>query len=115
LRLTAGRGVDCVVEVGGAGTLERSFESLAAGGKACLIGVLTGRSAEISPYALMWKQAHLHGIRVGDKEVFVQMNRAIHANAIRPIVDKVFAFDDALAAYHCQDAGNFVGKVVISV
>jgi NADPH:quinone reductase-like Zn-dependent oxidoreductase len=114
-KLTGGRGVDCVVEVGGAGTLGRSFESLAAGGKVCLIGVLTGRSAEISPYALMWKQAHLHGIRVGGKELFVQMNRAIHTNAIRPIIDKVFAFDDALAAYHYQNAGNFIGKIVISM
>ena len=66
MKLTGGRGVDCVVEVGGAGTLERSFDSLAVGGKACLIGVMTGRSADINPYALMWKRAHLHGIRVGD-------------------------------------------------
>jgi NADPH:quinone reductase-like Zn-dependent oxidoreductase len=44
LKLTGGRGVDCVIEVGGAGTLERSFGSLAEGGKVGLIGVLTGRS-----------------------------------------------------------------------
>jgi NADPH:quinone reductase-like Zn-dependent oxidoreductase len=115
IRLTGGRGVDCVVEVGGAGTLERSFESLATGGKVCLIGVMTGRSAEISPYALMWKEGHLHGIRVGDKDMFEQMNRAIEANAIRPIIDQVFPFDDAIAAYRYQDSGHFVGKVAISI
>jgi NADPH:quinone reductase-like Zn-dependent oxidoreductase len=114
LKLTGGRGVDCVVEVGGAGTLEKSFEALAIGGKACLIGVMTGRSAEINPYALMWKQGHLHGIRVGDKEMFVQMNRAIEANAIRPTIDRIFPFDEALAAYRHQDAGVFIGKVVIA-
>ena len=113
MKLTGGRGVDCVVEVGGVGTLERSFESLAACGKACLIGVLTGRSAEISPYALMWKQAHLHGIRVGDRDMFEQMNRAIDTNAIRPIIDRIFPFDEAVAAYRYQDAGKFIGKIVI--
>ena len=115
VKLTGGRGVDCVVEVGGVGTLEKSFDSLAAGGKACLIGVLTGRRAEINPYALMWKQAHLHGIRVGDRDMFEQMNRAIETNAIKPIVDRVFPFDEALAAYRYQDAGHFIGKIVITM
>jgi NADPH:quinone reductase-like Zn-dependent oxidoreductase len=113
MKLTDGRGVNCVVEIGGVGTLEKSFNSLAVGGKACLIGVMTGRSAEINPYALMWKQGHLHGIRVGDKQMFEQMNRAIEANAIRPIVERIFPFDEALAAYRYQDAGRFIGKVVI--
>ena len=115
MTLTGGRGVDCVVEVGGAGTLEKSFDSLAVGGKACLIGVMTGRSADISPYALMWKRGHLHGIRVGDTPMFLQMNRAIETNAIRPIVDRVFGSDDALEAYRYQDAGSFIGKVVIAI
>jgi len=113
MALTGGRGADCVVEVGGAGTLEKSFDALAVGGKACLIGVMTGRSADISPYGLMWKQAHLHGIRVGSAEMFRQMNRAIAANAIKPIIDRVFGFDEAPAAYRYQDAGGFVGKIVV--
>jgi NADPH:quinone reductase-like Zn-dependent oxidoreductase len=115
MRLTGGRGVDCVVELGGVGTLERSFESLAAGGKVCLIGVMTGRSADINPYALMWKQGHLHGIRVGDKDMFEQMNRAIEARSIRPVIDKIFPFEDAIAAYRYQDTGRFIGKVAISI
>jgi NADPH:quinone reductase-like Zn-dependent oxidoreductase len=114
MKLTGGRGVDCVVEVGGVGTLERSFDSLAVGGKACLIGVMTGRSASINPYALMWKQGHLHGIRVGGREMFEQMNRAIEMNAIKPIIDRIFTFDEAVAAYRYQDSGSFIGKIVVS-
>jgi NADPH:quinone reductase-like Zn-dependent oxidoreductase len=113
LKLTGGRGADCIVEVVGAGTLERSFDSVAEFGKVCLIGVLEGRRAEISPYALMWKQATLHGIRVGTRELFDRMNRAIDACRIRPIIDRVFPFTDALAAYRLQASGNFVGKIVI--
>jgi len=115
LRLTGGRGADCIVEVVGAGTLERSFDSVAEFGKVCLIGVLEGRRAEISPYALMWKQATLHGIRVGTRQLFERMNRAIDACQIRPVIDRVFPFADALAAYRLQASGNFVGKIVIGL
>jgi NADPH:quinone reductase-like Zn-dependent oxidoreductase len=114
LKLTSGRGADCVVEVSGAGTLERSFGSLATGGKVPLIGVLTGRSAEINPYALMWREGTLHGIRVGDARQFEQMNRAIETNRIKPVIDRIFPFDEAVAAYHHQASGRFVGKVVIT-
>jgi len=114
LKLTRGRGVDCVIEVGGVGTLNRSFQSLAFGGKVVLIGLLTGRTGgDINPYTLMPKRGNLHGIFVGDRAMFVEMNKAIEANGIRPVVDKVFAFDDAPAAYRHQASGNFVGKVVI--
>jgi NADPH:quinone reductase-like Zn-dependent oxidoreductase len=115
LKITGGHGVDCVVEVGGAGTLERSFDSLATGGKVCLIGVLTGRSTAINPYALMWREGHVHGIKVGDHAMFERMNRAIATHAMVPVVDRVFGFDDALAAYRYQQAGRFIGKVAIAI
>jgi NADPH:quinone reductase-like Zn-dependent oxidoreductase len=114
LKLTGGRGVDCVVEVGGVGTLERSFGSLASRGKVAFIGVLTGPSAEINPYALMWKEGTLHGIRVGNNDHFEQMNRAIATNRIKPVIDSVFPFASAIAAFHHQASGHFVGKVVIT-
>src|SRR3954470_2090482 len=112
--LTGGRGVNCVIEVVGVGTLERSFESVAEHGKVCLIGVLTGRRAPINPYSMMWKQAALHGIRVGTREMFVRMNRAIEANGLKPVVDTVVPFDSALDAFRLQASGNFVGKIVIA-
>ncbi len=115
LKLTGGRGVDCVIEVGGAGTLERSIGSLAEGGKVGLIGVLTGSSAPINPYALMWKRGSVHGIRVGDIDTFQQMNRAIEMHHIRPIVDRIFPLDEAMAAYRLQASGHFIGKVVITI
>ena len=115
LEMTGGRGVDCVVEVGGAGTLTRSFQALATGGKAVLIGVLSGRGGDVNPYALMAKRANLHGIFVGDREMFQEMNRAIEVNQIRPVVSCLFPFDQALAAYRHYRSGGFVGKVVISI
>ena len=115
LRLTGGRGVDCVVEVGGAGTLARSFQSVAPRGKVALIGVLTGRAGDTTPYALMFKGAALHGIYVGDRSMFEEMNRAIEVNAVPPVIDRVFPFSDAAAAYRHQASGGFMGKIVIAI
>jgi NADPH:quinone reductase-like Zn-dependent oxidoreductase len=113
--LTDGRGVDCVVDVVGAGTLERSFAAVAAHGKICLIGVLSGRSAPINPYGIMWKEAALHGVRVGTRGMFEQMNRAIDATGIKPLINSVFPFSVALDAWRLQASGNFIGKIVISI
>jgi NADPH:quinone reductase-like Zn-dependent oxidoreductase len=115
LSLTGGRGVDCVVEVGGATTMTRSLQTIAFGGKVVLIGVLAGRGGEISPYVLMPKWGSLHGLFVGNREMFVQMNQAIEVNGIRPLIDKVFPFEQAVDAYRHHASGNFMGKVVIKL
>jgi len=113
--LTSGRGVDCVVEIGGAGTLARSIRSLARGGKIALIGFLGGRDGDTNPTPLMMTGGSLHGIFVGDREMFEEMNRAIIVNGVKPVIDRVFPFDDAPAAYKYQASGSFIGKVVIAV
>jgi NADPH:quinone reductase-like Zn-dependent oxidoreductase len=114
-RLTAGRGVDCVVEIGGAGTLGRSMRSLARSGKVTLIGFLAGREGDTNPTPLMMTGGSLHGIFVGDREMFEEMNRAIIVNHITPVIDRVFPFEAAPAAYKFHASGAFVGKVVITV
>jgi NADPH:quinone reductase-like Zn-dependent oxidoreductase len=114
-RATAGRGVDCVVEIGGAGTLSRSIRSLGRGGKIALIGFLAGREGDTNPTPLMMTGGSLHGIFVGDREMFEEMNRAIIVNRITPVIDRVFPFEEAPAAYKLHASGAFVGKVVITV
>jgi len=115
MRITGGRGVDCVVEVGGGGTFARSLQALARGGKVCLIGFLAGWEGDTSPFPLMYKAGNLHGIFVGDREMFEEMNRAISVNHIKPVVDRVFPFDKAVAAFAHHASGGFVGKIVIQV
>jgi NADPH:quinone reductase-like Zn-dependent oxidoreductase len=114
-RLTSGRGVDCVVEIGGAGTLARSMRSLARSGKIALIGFLAGRDGDTNPTSLMMTGGSLHGIFVGDREMFEEMNRALIVNRIKPVVDRVFPFDEAPAAYRYQASRAFVGKIVIGI
>jgi NADPH:quinone reductase-like Zn-dependent oxidoreductase len=115
LRVTNGRGADCVVEVGGVGTLQRSINALARGGKIALIGLLTGRDGGVNPYPLMFKGGAIHGVYVGDREMFLEMNRALEANRITPVIDRVFPFDQAVDAFKYHASGQMVGKVVIRV
>jgi NADPH:quinone reductase-like Zn-dependent oxidoreductase len=110
----SGGGVDHVVEVGGPGTLAQSLRAIRIGGKITLIGVLSG-AAEINPMLIFARRANLQGISVGSMQMFEAMNRAISVSGLKPIIDKVFSFDDAPAAYrHLQSAQHF-GKIVIRV
>ncbi len=115
LKLTDGRGVDVVVEVGGAGTLAKSYQAVGFGGKVALIGVLAGHAGDTHPHPLMFKGASLHGIFVGSRAMFAEMLTAMTVNQIRPIVDRAFPFELAAEAYKYQMAGAHFGKVVIAV
>ncbi len=115
LELTGGRGVQNVVEVGGAGTLARSFNAVGFEGQVSLIGVLSGPEGDTNPHGLMLKAARLQGIFVGSCRMFESMNQAITVNGIKPVVDKVFPFEEAEAAYRHLTGASHFGKVVISV
>jgi NADPH:quinone reductase-like Zn-dependent oxidoreductase len=115
LRLTSGRGVDHVVEVGGAATLARSFGAIRVGGKISMIGGLSGPATELNPGLILARRANVQGISVGSMQMFEAMNRAIAANAIKPVLDRVFSFDEAQAAYRHMASGAHFGKIVIRV
>src|SRR5262249_19765312 len=102
---TGGRGVDHVVEVGGAGTLTRSFAAIRVGGKISMIGGLSGPATELNPGLILARRANVQGISVGSTQMFEAMNRAIAANAIKPVIDKVFGFDEVQAAYKHMASG----------
>jgi NADPH:quinone reductase-like Zn-dependent oxidoreductase len=115
IRITGGHGADHIIENGGAGSLNRSFEAAAFSGKVALIGFLAGVKGDINPAILMMKSGAMVGIGVGNRSMFEDMNRAIEVNRIKPVVDKIFSFEKAHDAYRCQAAGDFVGKVVITL
>ncbi len=114
-RLTDGRGADQIIEIGGAGTLDRSFEAVAFGGKIALIGFLAGQASKLNPVPMMLKGASLQGIGVGSTAMFEALNRALEINKIKPAVDRAFPFDQAVDAFRCLAAGDFVGKIVIII
>ncbi len=114
LELTDGRGVNHVIELGGPGTLARSMRSVAYGGHLALIGVLAGFEGDTNPHPIMLKGASMHGIFVGNRAHFEQLNAAIEVNRIKPVIDRTFPFERAADAFRYQKAGAF-GKVVITL
>jgi len=115
MEFTGGRGVDQVVEVGGAGTLARSFGAIRVGGKISMIGGLSGPATELNPGLILARRANVQGISVGSTQMFEAMNRAIAVNGFKPVIDKVFGFDEVQAAYKHMASGAHFGKIVIRV
>ena len=115
VKFTGGRGVDQVIEVGGADTLTRSFGAIRVGGKVSIIGGLSGGATELNPGLIFSKRAGVQGISVGSTQTFEAMNAAIAANRIKPAIDRVFGFDEVKAAYNHMAAGAHFGKIVIRV
>jgi len=114
LDLTGGYGVDHVVEVGGARTIERALRAVRIGGRVSVIGVLTG-AGEINPTLILGRRANVQGMSVGSVEMFEAMNRAIAAAKLKPEIDKVFAFDEARAAFRHLESAKHFGKIVVRV
>jgi NADPH:quinone reductase-like Zn-dependent oxidoreductase len=114
LELTNGTGVDHVVEVGGPGTTDESIKAARRGGTISLIGVLTGLGARIDPHPISLKGLRVHGIIVGSRAMFEDMNRAITGSAMTPVIDRVFPFEQAPEALRHLQRARHVGKIVIS-
>jgi NADPH:quinone reductase-like Zn-dependent oxidoreductase len=111
-RLTGGVGADHIVEVGGAGTLPKSLNAVRVGGGISVIGVLSGGSG-LDPLRVLMRSVRLQGILVGSRRMFEDMNRAIAVNKLRPVIDKVFAFEEAREALAYMESGSHFGKIVL--
>jgi len=115
LEITGGRGVDEVVEVGGAGTMAQSIVASRVGGHISLIGVLTGISGEIPTAAFLTKNLTMSGITVGSAEHQEQMIAAIDVSGIKPVLDKDFPLDQIAGAFAHQASQKHFGKITLSI
>ena len=113
--LTGGRGVDLVVEVGGAGTLDQSLLATRMGGTIALIGVLAGVVGDFQVTRLLMNRVRLQGILGGDRDRFEAMNRAFEVGETHPVVDRTFPLDDTREALEVMSRGEHFGKIVIRI
>jgi len=110
---TGGRGVDHVIEIGGAGTLAQSIKAVRVGGHVSLIGVLAGVSGEVPTGALLRKQARLQGLLVGSRRDQLDFVRAIEATGLRPVIDRTFPLAAIADAFRLEKAGGHFGKICL--
>lgn len=112
---TEGRGVDAVVEVGGAKTIQKAIASVKRGGVVCLIGILSGTEEPVDLRPILMNNIRIQGIFVGAKMVFSAMNRVLEHAKIRPVIDRVFDFKDTPAAFSYLESAQHFGKICIKV
>jgi NADPH:quinone reductase-like Zn-dependent oxidoreductase len=114
--LTARRGVDHVIEVGGAGTFQKSLNAVRMGGHIAVIGALSGGQGEISPVSILMKSLRLQGVFVGSRQMFEQMNMLLCQHpSLKPIIDKTFEFGEVREALKLMETGAHFGKIVVKI
>ncbi len=111
---TGGEGVDLVVEVGGVGTLGRSLRSIRTGGTVAQVGVLSSTAESFPIPLILHKMARLHGIYVGSRQDFLDMNRAIAFAQLRPVGEE-FHWTQAREVLERMEEGSHFGKLVLTV
>ena len=115
LGLTAGRGVDNIIELGGSDTLRQSLWAIRPGGIICLIGVLSGARAELLIPLIGSRNVNLQGVSVGTREGLEDMMRGMAANGVKPVIDSVYPIEEARAAFEHLASGAHFGKVCINL
>lgn len=115
-RITGMTGAHHVIEVGGAGTLEQSIMSTKPFGHISLIGVLAGGGAQpVNMTPVLMQNIRIQGVLVGSRAGFEDFLRACELHQLRPVIDKVFPFEDSVAAFQYLEAGKHFGKVCIQI
>ncbi len=112
-KLTDGRGVDHVVEIGGAGTLTQSIAACRLRGNIALIGVLAGFAGNVPTAAIMGGNVRINGLTVGSREQQQAMVRAITANGIKPVIDSTFPLEAIGDAFRLQASATHFGKICL--
>ena len=115
LEMTGGAGVDTVVEIGGAGTLDQSMIATRVGGHVALIGVLAGFAGPVQTALLMAKNLRVQGLTVGSRAQQLDMIAGIEANGIRPVISDHFPLDRLADAFRHQAATAHFGKIVVDI
>lgn len=120
LQKTNDRGADVVIEVGGAQTLRKSFECVRFGGLISCIGYLSGKQDEAGDRTntnllCLKRNITLKGIMNGPRNELERMLKFYDEKKIRPVVDRVFKFEEADQAIQYLYSGGHFGKVVVKV
>ena len=111
IELTDGVGADYVVDT--VGGLKDAIAAVRLGGAVAFVGLLSGMTAELDLVMFMGKCARVEAVDVGSRATFEAMNKAIAFHGMRPVVDRVFAFDELGAALTYLSEGRHFGKVCL--
>ena len=122
-QLTAGRGVDLIVDLVGAKYWGKNLGSIAPGGRWIVVGLLGGSKVEVDLGQLLRRRLHLVGTslraRAPEEKLAVIERFArtilplLEAGTVRPVIDSVYPFEDVRAAHERMEANRNIGKIVL--
>jgi len=113
--LTGKRGVDVVLDHVGEQTFERSFRSLAKGGRLVFCGATTGPAAKFDLRRGFWRQVNLLGSTMGSQAEFEAVMKLVFRRRLRPVVDRTYPLEQARDAQERLAKGEQFGKIVLTV
>ncbi|WP_020554305.1 zinc-dependent alcohol dehydrogenase family protein [Embleya scabrispora] len=113
--LTDGRGVDVILEAVGAPTVAKSIASIGFNGQISLVGAFPSDGGSFDPNLFNGRFFGMQRLAVGNRTTFEHLNTVLAEHGIRPVIDRVFAFDEAVKAYEHLRSGAPFGKVVITL
>lgn len=113
-RLTNGKGADQLLEVVGGEGLNDSVQATKVAGQVAVIGFMAGQTTNLDLMSVIFKQTKVQGIAVGHRKAFEEMNKAFDKYNIKPVIEKVYSFEQAIDAYKHLAKGAF-GKIVIKI
>ena len=112
-RAAGDRGVDHVVDV--VGRLHETLRTVAPEGEIAYVGFwLAGDDAPpVDLSALFFANCRVRGVAVGSRAQQLAMNDAVERGGLKPVVDRVFGFDEVREAFRYHRTGRFFGHVVV--
>jgi NADPH:quinone reductase-like Zn-dependent oxidoreductase len=113
VKLTGGRGVDHVLDLGGPRTLPQSIAACRLGGQISLIGTLTGFAGQVPTGFMMRRQIRLQGLIVGSRMQQQELVRGLNTTGIRPVIDRRFALGDLAEAFRYEESNRHFGKICL--
>ncbi|KPX72701.1 Zinc-binding dehydrogenase family oxidoreductase [Pseudomonas amygdali pv. tabaci] len=114
-KLTGGRGVDHIIDVGGPSTLQHSMTAARVAGHISVIGILSGVAGQLEFVPALVKQLRMQGVLVGSRTQQQDMIRAIDANGMRPVMDRSFPMTDIVEAFRYQETNQHFGKICLDI
>lgn len=114
-KLTGGRGVDHIIDVGGPSTLQHSMNAARVAGHISVIGILSGVAGQLEFVPALVKQLRMQGVLVGSRIQQQDMIRAINANGMRPVMDRSFPMTDIVEAFKYQETNQHFGKICLDI
>jgi NADPH:quinone reductase-like Zn-dependent oxidoreductase len=110
-----GGGAHVVVDNVGDATWQRSLASARAEGRICVCGATSGPNPPAQLHRIWWKQLTVFGSTMGSRHDFEAVYDLVASGKVTPLVDAVFALEDAAAAHERLEAGEQLGKVVLRI